>query len=140
MTLNKGPESTSAPNFKKYSQEQLEKFKEITNAQEANNFELANELMINLSPEDDEKFDEYLDDCKRLFACKRSAEELLTHHLKEIESSEKPITITNSKSSEILHLHKHEVAVAVEAASTPRNSIQAKQDIMKKKRVCCALM
>lgn len=132
MTLNKGPESTSAP---KYSHEQLEKFKEITNAQEANDFEFANELMINLSPEDDEKFDEYVDDCKRLSAYKKSPEELLTYHLKEIDSSEQAVTITNSKSSEILHLHKHKAV-----ASTPRNSIQVNQDVKKKKSVCCALM
>jgi hypothetical protein len=60
--------------------------------------------MINLSPEDDEKFDEYVDDYKRLFVYKRSTEEILTQQLREIESSEKAIAVNNSKSSEILHL------------------------------------
>lgn len=98
MSIN----GTSGPDFKNYTSSQLEKFSAIKKAKDDNHIHKAATLIMDLAPEDEKKYDEYMEDWE-LF----NQTDIFNAENKEIIHQYKPDTIpmlsqSNGQSNELL--------------------------------------
>jgi len=139
MSLKSGPITVKAPDFSKYTEIEIVKFNAIFEAQASKDAAKAQALFNELTPNEEDKLQDYVSDWQQFQEYKKSTEEALAYHQNEIDEATRRIATNEGKRTEILHQHGRELrnATTTFGSTTHDQTYQVKK--AKKPNTCSIL-